>query len=123
MASNYYAQALANALGITPEKTVNEEYIGGSGQPWSMKWKGVNVGDNTFRAGSYGPPDAPYYFANFFLDGNRDYIPNFDKTVNTPLGNLQFAKNTEEPNSASVDFYPNDRTRGYAQALANMLGR
>lgn len=120
---NHYLQALANALGITPEKTVNEEYIGGSGQPWSMKYKGVNVGDNTFRAGSYGPPNDPYYFANFFLNGNKDYIPDFDKMIHTPLGNVEFSKNTEEPNSAGVDFYPTDRTQGYIQALKNLLGR
>ena len=121
---NYYAQALMKALNITPEKTVNEEYTGGSGQPWSMKWKGVNVGDNTFRAGSYGPPNDPYYFANMFLgNGQKDYMPEFDKMVHTPFGNVEFAKNTEEPNSAGVDFYPNDRTQGYIKALGNMLRR
>jgi hypothetical protein len=53
------------------------------------------------------------------MGGDRNYIPDFDRTFNTPLGNLQLSRNTEEPNSVSADLQPNY----YLQALANLLRR
>lgn len=123
---NYYVKALKNALGnaVPQYKSVDREYTGGDGQPWSMKWKGLNVGDNGVQAGSYGPPADPYYFANLYSHmGDRQVIPDFDKMLHTPLGNLELSSNQEDYNSVGADFYPNDRTQGYIQALAKLLGR
>lgn len=126
METGYYAQALKNALSnIKPElKSVNSEYTGGDGQPWSMKWKGLSVGDNGVQAGSYGNPADPYYFANIYASlGDRKVVPDFDKMLHTPLGNLELSSNQEDFNSIGADFYPNNRTQGYIQALQNLLGR
>jgi hypothetical protein len=41
--------------------------------------------------------------------------------INTPLGNLELSSNDEDFNSLHSDFYPNNRTQGYIQALANLL--
>lgn len=121
MANNYYAQALVDAL--RPKvKSVDNEYINGNGQPWSMKYKGLSVGDNGVQAGSYGSPNDPYYFADVYARlGDRKVIPDFDKMINTPLGNLELSSNDEDFNSLRSDFYPNNRTQGYIQALANLL--
>jgi hypothetical protein len=117
----YYMQALANAL--RPQvKSVDSEYTNGNGQPWSMKYKGLSVGDNGIQAGSYGSPNDPNYFADIYARlGDRKVIPDFDKMINTPLGNLELSSNEEDYNSLRSDFYPNDRTQGYIQALANLL--
>lgn len=126
MDTNYYAQAIKNALGnLRPEVTrVNEEYTGGDGQPWSMKWKGLSVGDNGVQAGSYGPPTDPYYFADAYARlGDRKVIPDFDKMIHTPLGNLQLHSNDEDYNSIGADFFPTNKTQGYIQTLANLLNR
>lgn len=117
---NYYAQALANALGKIKTQSVNSEYTNAEGQPWSMKWKGLSVGDNGVQAGSYGNPVDPTYFADVYARlGDRQVIPNFDKTVQTPLGALQLHSNDEDYNSVGADFTPNE----YVRALANMLRR
>ena len=127
MDTNYYAQALKNALGsLRPEiQSVNREYISeGTGEPWSMKWKGLSMGDNGVQAGSYGNPNDPYYFADIYARlGDRKVVPDFDKMLHTPLGNLQLHSNEEDYNSIGADFYPTDRTQGYIQALKNLLGR
>lgn len=123
---NHYLQALANALsGLRPEiKSVNSEYTNGNGQPWSMKWKGLSVGDNGVQAGSYGVPDDPSYFASAYARlGDRKVMPDFEKILHTPLGNLALSSNEEDYNSLAADFHPNDRTQGYIQALKNLLGR
>lgn len=75
------------------------------------------LGDSAFRAGSWGI-DPQTYFAGAFLGGDKNYIPNFDKTFNTPLGSLELYRNTEEPNSVFADYQPNNY---YLQALANLL--
>jgi len=126
MDTGYYAQALINALSnLRPEyRSVNSEYTGGDGQPWSMKWKGLSVGDNGVQAGSYGNPADPYYFADIYARlGDRQVVPDFDKMLHTPLGNLELSSNQEDYNSIGADFYPNNRTQGYIQALKNLLGR
>ena len=104
----YYAQALKNALGnILPKvKTVNEEYTS-DGSPWSMKWKGLRVGDNGISAGSYGTPDDPYYFADVYARlGDRKVMPDFEKTLHTPVGDVNLASNMEDYNSLSATYNP-----------------
>lgn len=107
--------------GFTPNvsRTV-DYYTGGDGQPWHLNY--ATLGANSDRAlnvGTYGNPVDPTYFATAFMGGDRNYIPDFDRTFNTPLGNLQLSRNTEEPNSVSADLQPNY----YIQALANLLRR
>ena len=77
-----------------------------------------------FRAGQYGNPSSPTYFASqFFPESNVKYIPDFDKTFNTPLGELQFESNYDVPNTIDANFTPNAKTNYYLQALANLLRR
>ena len=107
------------AAGFTPNtsRTV-DYYTGGNGQP--MHFDYTTLGENSdaaLRYGTEGNPNNPTYFAEAFLGGDKNYLPDFDRTVNTPLGSLNIARNTEEPNSAYVDFQPND----YIQALLSLL--
>lgn len=123
---NYYAQALTNALSnLKPEiKSVGSEYTNENGQPWSMKWKGLRMGDNGVSAGSYGLPNDPSYFVDAYARlGDRKVMPDFEKILHTPLGNLALSSNEEDYNSLAADFHPNDRTQSYIQALKNLLGR
>ena len=123
--ANKYVQAIASALqNMRPSvDRVNEEYTGGDGQPWSMKWGGLNLGDQALRAGSYGNPVDPTYFATAFLGGDKEYIPTFEKNINTPIGNLGVETNYEVPNNVDFTYKPSDKARAYIQALSNMLNR
>lgn len=99
----------------------NNYYTGGDGQPWSMNWAGVSNPYNTagVQAGSYGNPSAPTYFGSAYLPGNAQYIPDFNKNIGTPLGNLNLESNYDVPNSVDANFTPN----AYVQALINLLSR
>ena len=131
--SGYYENAINTPLGnidygydgdtsfagFTPNvsRTV-DYYTGNNGQPRFFDY--ATLGANSDRAlniGAFGNPDNPTYSATAFLGSGKNYIPNFDKTYNTPLGELQLARNTEAPNSVYADFTPNY----YIQALANLL--
>ena len=101
----------------------NNYYTGGNGQPWSMNWMGVDRGDAGLHVGSYGNPSAPTYFGSAFLPGDSQYVPDFNKTFNTPVGSLNFESNYDIPNTIDADFTPNAKTNYYLQALANLLGR
>jgi len=104
----------------------NNYYTGGDGQPWSMNWVGLDNNEAGVRAGSYGNPAAPTYFGTAFLPGEGlvgQYVPDFDKNVNTPLGNLNLYSNYDIPNSIDADFTPNAKTNAYVQALMNLLSR
>lgn len=107
--------------GFTPNMSrTSDYYTNGEGNPWHMDYTTLGAnGDRGLNYGTYGNPVDPTYFATAFLGGDKNYIPDFDRTFNTPLGNLQLSRNTEEPNSLSADFTPNQ----YLQALANLLGR
>ena len=104
----------------------NNYYTNGNGQPWSMNWAGIDNGEAGLHAGSYGNPSAPTYFGDAFLPGYErlgQYVPNFNRAVNTPVGKLNFESNYDIPNSISAEFTPNTNTNYYIQALANLLGR
>ena len=104
----------------------NNYYTGGDGQPWSMNWAGIGNDNTALHAGSYGNPSAPTYFASAFLPGYDTplkYVPDFNKTINTPVGNLNFESNYDIPNNVSAEFTPNAQTNYYLQALANLLSR
>lgn len=110
--------------GITPNfYRVNENYVNGEGNPWSMNYAGYNNGNVGLDVGSYGNPSAPTYFGYATLPGEKKYIPNFYKDINTPLGNLSLESNYENPNSLSADFTPNAKAQAMAQALRSLLGR
>ena len=104
----------------------NNYYTNGEGNPWSMNWAGLDNGEAGLHVGSYGNPSAPTYFGTAFLPGEGlagQYVPNFDKNINTPLGNLNLYSNYDIPNSIDADFTPNTRTNAYVQALMNLLSR
>ena len=118
---NYYIQALKNALGNMAPQVVGDEY---NGNPWSMKWKGLRMGDNGISAGTYGIPSDRSYFANAYANlGDRKILPDFEKVVDSPLGRLSLMSNQDGYNSLSADFNPSDKTQSYVQALKNLLGR
>lgn len=107
--------------GFTPNMSrTSDYYTNGEGNPWHMDYTTLGAnGDRGLNYGTYGNPVDPTYFATAFMGGDRNYIPDFDRTFNTPLGNLQLSRNAEEPNSVSADFTPNH----YVQALLNLLNR
>jgi hypothetical protein len=99
-------------------------YTGGDGQPWHQNYSALDIGDLGFSVGSYGNPSAPTYNADAFLPGENilgQYIPNFDRNINTPVGNVELESNYDIPNSLSASITPNARTNYYIQALANLL--
>lgn len=100
----------------------NNYYTGGDGQPWSMNWAGIDNGDAGLHVGTYGNPASPTYFGSAFLPGYDrvgQYVPDFNRTLNTPVGSLNLESNYDIPNSIDADFTPNQ----YIQALANLLSR
>lgn len=102
----------------------NNYYRTSEGDPWSMNWAGIRNGEAGYQVGSYGNPSAPTYFQTAFLPGEErlgQYIPDFNKSFNTPLGNLNFESNYDIPNSIDAEFTPNTKTNYYIQALANLL--
>lgn len=111
--------------GFTPNITrTSDYYTNGEGNPWHMDYTTLGANsDRSLNIGTWGNPANPVYGGVAFLGGDQNYIPDFDKTFNTPLGNLQLARNTEEPNSVLADLYPNNQTAYYIQALANLLNR
>lgn len=110
--------------GFTPNlERTRDYYTGGDGQPWSMDYARSNIGDAILQAGKYGNPANPSYFAGTFLPGNEQYIPDYYKALNTPLGNLELETNYDSPNTFDATLTPNDRTRYYIQALQNLLNR
>lgn len=103
----------------------NNYYTGGDGQPWSMNWAGIDNGEAGLHAGTFGNPSAPTYFGDAFLPGYEQfgqYIPDFNKTINTPVGSLNFESNYDVPNSISAELTPNSQTQYYLNAIAKMLG-
>ena len=110
--------------GFTPNfERTRDYYLNGSGQPWSMDYARSNFGDATLQAGKYGNPYNPSYFAGAFLPGDEQYVPDYYKALNTPLGSLELETNYESPNTLDATLTPNDKTRYYIQALANLLYR
>jgi hypothetical protein len=110
--------------GFTPNlERTSDYYINGSGQPWSMDYSRVNLGDTLLQAGEYGAPTDAHYFAGAFLPGDNQYIPNYYNSFNTPLGQLELETNNDVANYLEASFNPNDRTQYYIQALANLLKR
>ena len=80
----------------------NNYYRTPEGDPWSMNWAGIRNGEAGYQAGSFGNPSAPTYFQTAYLPGEErigQYVPDFKKSFNTPLGNLNFESNYEIPNS------------------------
>ena len=110
--------------GFTPNlERTRDYYTGGDGQPWSMDYARSNIGDATLQAGKYGNPADPSYFAGAILPGEEQYIPDYYRALNTPLGNLELETNYDFPNTLDATLTPNDRTRQYIQALQNLLNR
>ena len=108
--------------GFTPNfERTRDYYTNGQGNPWSMDYASSRLGDTLLQAGKYGNPANPNYFAGAFLPGDRQYIPDFDRNVNTPLGNLELQSNYDSPNTLDATLTPNARTNYYIQALANLL--
>ena len=104
----------------------NNYYTGGNGQPWSMNWAGIDNNNAGLHVGSYGNPSAPTYFGTAFLPGSDTpykYVPDFNKTINTPVGSLNLESNYDMSNTIDADFTPNAKTNYYIQALANLLRR
>ena len=105
-------------------KVYDNYYNTPNGEPWSMNWSGISKGEAGLNAGSYGNPAAPTYFGTAYLPGEEkigQYMPDFNKVLNTPLGSLNVESNYEIPNSVGADFTPNEKTNYYIQALANLL--
>ena len=107
------------AAGFTPNVSRTEDYYtGGNGEPWHMDYTTLGAdSDAGLNYGTYGNVNNPTYFATAFMGGDKNYLPDFDKTFNTPLGSLEVGRNTEEPNSVYADYQPNY----YIQALMNLL--
>ena len=103
---------------------VSNNYYTSGGQPWSMNWAGISNGEAGYQAGAYGDPSAPTFFQSAYLPGEErfgQYVPDFNKSFSTPLGNVNFESNYEIPNSIDANFTPNSKTYYYIQALANLL--
>ena len=112
--------------GFTPNIERTSEYYPSArddGQPSFTDYTRLNIGDTTFQAGGGGAVADPEYFAGVFLPGDEQYIPDYDKSFNTPFGNLGLATNVENPNYIEATFDPNGKTQAYIQALANLLNR
>ena len=84
-----------------------------------------NFGDTTLQAGKWTDAQSgtPNYFAGAFLPGDEQYIPDYNRNLNTPIGNLALETNFENPNYLEATLTPNERTQYYIQALANLLNR
>lgn len=106
--------------GFTPNFERTSNYRTGDNGSWHQDYATIGGDERMLRAGSWGDPNDPTYFAGAFLGGDRNVIPDFDRSFNTPFGNLELSRNTEAPNSVFADFNPNDRSY-YIQALANLL--
>ena len=78
------------------------------------------LGDTLLQAGKYhGNTDNPSYFASAFLPGDKQYIPDIDLGVNTPVGRFGLESNYDSPNTLEANFTP----QNYIQALAKLLSR
>lgn len=109
-------------------KLSDNYYTGGDGQPWHFNYAAYDSPNEELGlyAGSYGNPSTPTYYAEALLPGYDkfgEYVPDFNKTVNTPLGNLNFESNYDIGNSVAANFTPNEKANYYIQALKNLLGR
>ena len=78
-------------------------------------WAGYN--DWQARASRYNTPQGTTYGAGLNMPENVN-IPNFDRSINTPLGQANVYSNDGNP-GIFADITPNY----YLQALANLLGR
>ena len=106
--------------GFTPNiERTQDTWMGGNGNPMMADYVRSYLGDTILQAGRQGAQSNPNYFAGAFLPGDRQYIPDFDKTFNTPLGQLELSSNYDAPNSLDATLTPNY----YLQALANLLRR
>lgn len=76
-------------------------------------WAGYN--DWQARASRYNTPQGTTYGAGLNMPENVN-IPNFDRSINTPLGQANVYSNDGNP-GVFADFTPN----AYIQALANLL--
>lgn len=95
----------------------NNYYTGGDGQPWSMNWAGVNSKSGAgLQAGSYGNPADLNYFASAYLPSDRKVIPDYYKSYDTPIGNLEFETNYDVPNTVDVTYNPNFYKGSYSNS-------
>lgn len=79
--------------------------------------------DMGLSAGTYGHPNDPTYFADFYPSMDTKILPDFDKNYRTPFGNLNLYSNYDVPNQFSADFRPNDTTSAYINVLKSLLNR
>lgn len=90
------------------------------GGDMASAWAGL--GDYQLRANRFSPEgENPTYAAGLNFPANTN-IPDYNRTVNTPLGALNVATNDGNPN-IGASFQPNDATSYYIKALANLLRR
>ena len=93
---------------VTPAMYAN--YVGGA-EPTA--WAGFN--DWEARASRYNTPQGTTYGVGFNMPDNVR-IPDFDRSINTPLGQANVYSNDGNP-GVFADFTPNQ----YIQALASLL--
>ena len=106
--------------GFTPNfERTRDYYINGEGNPWSMDYARSYLGDTILQGGKYGSPSNPNYFAGAFLPGDKQYIPDMNAGINTPIGRFGLETNYDSPNTVEASFTP----QHYIQALANLLSR
>ena len=78
------------------------------------------LGNALLQAGVYhNNTDTPSYFTGAFLPGDRQYIPDMNAGINTPIGRFGLETNYDSPNTVEASFTP----QHYIQALANLLSR
>lgn len=100
---------------VSPAMYAN--YVGGD-EPTA--WAGY--GDYQLRASKWNTPTTPNYAVGLNLPDNMDVIPDFYKSVNTPVGRVGVGSNDGNP-GVYGEFQPNAQTQYYLQALANLLSR
>lgn len=105
--------------GFTPNlERTKDFYLNGEGKPWMLDYATSRLGgDALLQAGRHGSPIDPRYFISAALGGDKQVIPDFDKTFNSPFGSLELESNYEAPNSVDATFNPND----YVQAIIRLM--
>ena len=102
--------------GLTPNA-----YTGSYSDPQQgTAWAGI--GDWDARASRWNTPTGTNYAAGLNFPDNVDILPDFYKSVNTPVGTFGLGTNDGNP-GIYADYQPNAQTNYYIQALANLLNR
>ena len=106
-------------------RTDSQGQAGDGSGTWRMNYGTVYspLMDTGLDAGTYGHPNDPTYFVDFYPNINTKILPDFDKNYQTPFGDLNLYSNYDVPGQLSAGFRPNDKARAYIQALSNMLNR